>query len=87
MSDAHKPVKTALLPASPAERTGQPGEMVPPQAAWRIVRHRTGSPLSKASFYRWLRSGKVYSVRLGYRIYVPRPALEDVIRRCLEGER
>jgi hypothetical protein len=87
MSYAARAAKPALFETQTSVSTGLIAEMFSPRTAWRIVRSRTGSPLSKASFYRWIRSGKVYSVRLGYRIYVPRPALEDVIRRCLEGER
>jgi excisionase family DNA binding protein len=55
-------------------------------SAWRIVRRRTGGDISRATFYRWLRSGRISSIRLGSRIYVPLPALDDFIRKCLSGE-
>jgi hypothetical protein len=70
-----------------AENKAAGPDMFPPRTAWRIVCQRTRSPLSLGSFYRWIGTGKVYAVRLGYRIYVPRAALEDVIKRCLAGER
>lgn len=70
-----------------AENNAAGSEMFPPRTAWRIVCQRTRSPLSLGSFYRWIGTGKVYAVRLGYRIYVPRTALEDFIKRCLSGER
>jgi excisionase family DNA binding protein len=55
-------------------------------SAWRILRRRTGGNVSRATFYRWLESGKLSSVRLGFRIYIPLPALDDFIRRSLRGE-
>lgn len=61
--------------------------MLAPVNAWRILRRRTGGGVSRATFYRWLSNGKIYSVRVGFRIFVPWPALEDLIRRCLAGER
>ncbi len=61
--------------------------MLRPEAAWRILCVRTGARIHLASFYRWLKNGKVYSVRMGYNIFVPRPALENLIKQCLAGER
>lgn len=54
--------------------------------AWRILRRRTGGHVSRSTFYRWLENGKVYSLRLGSRMYVPWPALQEVIGRCLNGQ-
>ena len=62
-------------------------QMLTPQAAWRLLRRETGGSVSRATFYRWLGSGRVYSVRMGYRIYVPGTALDYAIKKCLEGER
>jgi excisionase family DNA binding protein len=56
------------------------------QSAWRILRRRTGGNISRATFYRWLNDGRLSSVRLGSRIYVPLPSLDQFIRKCLEGE-
>lgn len=61
--------------------------MLSPKSACRILCTRTGGSISLVTFYRWLRSGKVYSIRLGQRIFIPRPALEDLIKQCLAGER
>jgi hypothetical protein len=61
--------------------------MLDPSSAWRLLRRRTGGTISRSTFYRWLNSGKVYSVRLGFRIYIPWPALDEFIRQCLAGER
>lgn len=61
-------------------------QLLPPTAAWRILRSRTGGHISRSTFYRWLDSGKVYSLRMGSRMYVPWQALQKVIGRCLSGE-
>lgn len=60
--------------------------LLPPTTAWRILRSRTGGHISRSTFYRWLDSGKVYSLRMGSRMYVPWQALQEVIGRCLSGE-
>lgn len=60
--------------------------LLPPTAAWRILRSRTGGHISRSTFYRWLDSGKVYSLHIGSRMYVPWHALQEVIGRCLSGE-
>ena len=70
-------------------RTGEIHPHAPllsPTNAWRILRRRTGGHISRSTFYRWLDSGKVYSLRMGSRLYVPWQALQDVIDRCLSGE-
>jgi hypothetical protein len=60
--------------------------MLSPCRAWQLLCRRTGGVVSLATFYRWLSNGKVYSVRLGFRIYVPATALEHLIEQCLTGE-
>jgi hypothetical protein len=70
-------------------RTGEIHQHAPllsPPSAWRILRKRTGGHISRSTFYRWLESGKVYSLRMGSRMYVPWQALQEVIGRCLNGE-
>lgn len=73
------------LPTGPQAGDLQP--MLSPRAAWRILRQQTGADMCVGTIYRWLASGRLFSIRLGYRIYIPRPALEEVIRKCLAGER
>lgn len=60
--------------------------LLPPTAAWRILRRRTGGHVSRSTFYRWLESGKVFSLRMGSRMYIPWQELQEVIGRCLSGE-
>jgi hypothetical protein len=61
--------------------------MLTPIHAWRLLCHHTGGGISRTTFYRWLSSGQVYSIRLGHRLFVPYPALEELIKQCLAGER
>ena len=61
-------------------------QLLAPTAAWRILRRRTGGHVSRSTFYRWLDSGKVFSLRMGSRMYVPWQELQETIGRCLSGE-
>ncbi len=77
------PEPSGFIPASAGG--GMP--MFPPMRAWRILCTRTGGSIALVTFYRWLRNGRIYSIRLGQRIFIPQPALEDAIKQCLAGER
>ncbi len=55
--------------------------------AWALLYRKTGASLSRTTFYRWLREGRILTVRMGYRLYVPVGALEEFAERCLAGER
>ena len=72
---------------SPSAKAPPAPPMLDPRNAWRILSRRTGGAVSRATFYRWLSNGKVYSIRLGYRILIPWPALDELIKQCLAGER
>lgn len=61
--------------------------MLTPGQAWRIVCSRTGAAVSRATFYRWVGSGKLYSIRIGVRFYIPWPEVDRAIKVCLAGER
>jgi excisionase family DNA binding protein len=81
------PVRKAAPGNSP--RTGKIHKHAPlisPSTAWRILHRRTGGHVSRSTFYRWLESGKIHSLRLGSRIYIPWQELQEVIDRCLNGE-
>ncbi len=62
------------------------GPLVSPSRAWHILRQRTGGRFSRSTFYRWLESGKAYSLRIGTRIYVPWREVDEIVRKCLNGE-
>jgi hypothetical protein len=80
------PTNESPLPVR-AKPFPQPGvSLLSTHSAWRILRRRTGGNISRATFYRWVGSGKLSSMRLGFRIYIPLPALEDFIRQSLSGE-
>ena len=57
-------------------------QMLIPQTALRMLCQRTGAAISRTTFYRWLGSGKIPSIRLGARIFIPRPAIETLIEGC-----
>ena len=53
--------------------------LLSPPSAWRILHQRTGGRVSRSTFYRWLDSGKVYSLRMGTRMYIPWLVLQEII--------
>ena len=61
--------------------------MLTPEHAWRLLCRRTGGAISLTTFYRWINSGRVAAVRLGFRFLIPLPMLEELIKKCCEGER
>ncbi len=65
---------------------GSDNRMVIPQTALRILCHRTGGTISRSTFYRWLSSGKIPSIRLGTRIFIPWQAIEELIRKCYDPD-
>ncbi len=71
----------------PAKPPAKASSMLSPSSAWRSLCARTGGCIAKVTFYRWLRNGRVYSIRLGQRIFIPQTVLDDLIRNCLAGER
>ncbi len=89
MSRVSKQTDVASRPENGSERWKAPPtqHMLSPQTAWRALCRRTGGGISRATFYRWVNSGKLYSVRLGFQIYIPQMALDDLIKHCLDGER
>jgi hypothetical protein len=74
------------LPPGPSLDPGKM-PMLSPANAWRILESRTGVNVGRSTFYRWVSSGRVFSFRVGGRIYIPWPELEHVIRQCQNGIR
>ena len=87
MYEASPLPESPLQPPQSDERGLGRLPMVPPARAWDILFRRTGVKCGRATFYRWITCGKVYSVRLGGRIYIPWPELEAVIKKCRGGEK
>ncbi len=61
--------------------------MLTPMHAWRMLCRRTGGNISLTTFYRWINAGRIGVVRVGSRYLIPLPLLEEVIEKCLDGER
>lgn len=78
----------AIHPAPPANAASS--EMSEPllsvSTAWSSLRRRTGIPLARATFYRWVGSGKVYSMRLGLKVYIPASVIDGIVKQCRGGE-
>ena len=60
---------------------------MPPLIALRILTRRTCGQISRATFYRWISSGRVFSYRVGYRIYIPMAEIDNIVKQCEAGER
>lgn len=60
--------------------------LLSPPNAWRILHRRTGGRVSRTTFYRWLDNGRIYSLRMGARMYIPWQVLEETIQKCLQGK-
>lgn len=90
MIETYPPVrKIPVEPDPPAPPRPAPGSRVPmlsPTRAWRLLCARTGGVIALVTFYRWVRNGRVFSIRLGQRIFIPLPEVEDLIKRCLDGD-
>ena len=79
-----------LISAPKKQNSEQPPPVLPMltvASAWRLFCRRTGGSISRTTFYRWINSGRVGAVRVGYRFLIPLPMLEEVIQKCLNGER
>jgi hypothetical protein len=86
-----EPYAAQLSSPAPKGQSSQPGSpalpMLTPTHAWRLLCRRTGGTISRTTFYRWINSGRVGVVRVGFRFLVPLPMIEEVIQKCLDGER
>jgi hypothetical protein len=76
---------TLALPKT-AEGALRPETLIRPGSAWRILCRATGGRVGRATFYRWLSSGRVPSMRVGLQMFIPWPELEKLIVRCREGD-
>ncbi len=64
----------------PLDLGGDP-ELLPASSAWLAIRNRTGIPVSRPTFYRWLNNGSVHSVRLGLKVYVPMSTIDTLVKK------
>ncbi|MHB8654127.1 MAG: hypothetical protein ACYDA9_09635 [Terriglobia bacterium] len=91
MEAAGKAVKTAV-PNPPdlsvmraAARPVARPVMLTPKAALPMLRAGTGCPIAIGTLYTWIKTEKLYAVRMGARIYIPLDALNNFIKDCLAG--
>lgn len=60
--------------------------MLPVLRAWLRLCDATGAAISLGTFYRWISAGRVDSIRLGRKIFIPVPEVEGLIKLSLSGE-
>jgi hypothetical protein len=89
MAVVEQQLSDALLPEGPATSLDPASQtaLLTPARAWRVLCYRTGISVSRATFYRWLNNGRVFSFRLGQKFYVPMPTIEEIVKHCRAGER
>jgi excisionase family DNA binding protein len=78
--------RTSAPPLRPSRKTPATPLMLTPTAAWRTLCARTGGGIALGSFYRWIRDGRIFSIRMGRKILVPVETMDEVIEKCLSGE-
>ncbi len=66
---------------------GSPGPLISASSALYMIRRRTSIPVARATFYRWLNNGRIFSCRLGQKLYVPMSVVEETVKKCQSGER
>src|SRR5260370_33566392 len=74
-----KPGHTSMNAAPPV--------MLTPKIATRRLRAGTGCEVAPGSIYVWIAAGKIDSIRVGGRIFIPVDALDNLIEQCLAGKR
>jgi len=78
--------RTSAPPPRPSRKTPAHPTMLNPTAAWRLLCARTGGGIALGTFYRWIRDGRVVSIRMGRKILVPVAMMDQLIEKCLNGE-
>jgi len=61
--------------------------MLRPRQAWEQLCARTGAAICRTSFYNWIKSLKICSVRMGWKIFIPISELDRLVELCLRGDR
>jgi predicted site-specific integrase-resolvase len=61
--------------------------MLSPGSAMRILDVRMGITVGRSTFYRWMQTGRLFSIKLGGKIYVPLSEMETIMERLSRGER
>lgn len=64
-----------------------PPLMLRPRIALRRLCRGTGCEVGLSTLYLWIATGKIDSVRVGDRIFIPAQVVDNLIERCLMGDR
>jgi hypothetical protein len=64
-----------------------PQVMLTPRQAIRRFCAGTGYEIQRRTLYLWIKAEKIYSVRVGQRIFIPLETLDNLVRQFLAGER
>lgn len=86
--DHRYPAEIPLAPEKPQRQAVPPAEkpvVLTPLSAWRLLNRKTFGSISRATFYRWLSSGRIFSYRVGYHMYIPLPEVDNIVKLCQEG--
>jgi len=80
-------------PANRHSRSKPPPEdeahpiMLSPERAMELLGMRLGIIVGRSTFYRWVYTGRFFSVKLGGKLFIPLSEMEMVVQRLARGER
>lgn len=61
--------------------------MLSPEHAMQMLNGRLGIFVGRSTFYRWIYTGRFFSVKLGGKLFIPLAEMEMVVQRLGRGER
>jgi len=84
---------SVVSPADPHSRNHPPPQddarpiMLSPDRAIQLLGVRLGIIVGRSTFYRWVYTGRFFSVKLGGKLFIPLSEMELVVQRLARGER
>jgi predicted DNA-binding transcriptional regulator AlpA len=81
--------ESAVQPLMHRGYVWEPGRpvMLSPENAMQILDVRLGITVGRSTFYRWIQTGRFFSIKLGGKIFVPLSEIETVVQKLSHGER
>lgn len=61
--------------------------MLSPDGAMQLLEARLGILVGRSTFYRWIYSGRLFSVKLGGKLFIPLSEMEILVQRLVRGDR
>lgn len=61
--------------------------MLSAERAMQILDARLGITVGRSTFYRWMQTGRLFSIKLGGKIFIPLSEMETIVERLSRGER